>query len=369
MSIRTVCAADGMGDTAADDDRLASIESSSEHAVLQSRLRSAVDGLPTAARRVAEYHFGWCDAQNAPVAGGGKMMRARFVLAAARAVAGGDRAVRTEMALPAAVSIELVHNFSLLHDDVIDGDELRRHRPTVWRVFGTSQAILVGDALLARAFGVLTENSAAARDMREGHEVIPASVLLLHSTLLDLVAGQQADIDFENRDDVALAECVAMAEQKTASLFACACALGAMSGGATPAQARGLQRFGQRIGLAFQFVDDLLGIWGDPAVTGKPVHSDLRSRKKSLPVVAALASGTKAGTDLAALYARPPQADESCLPHAAALVEAAGGRAWAEQQVGALLADGLRELRSTDSSVEDITELVVLARQAGHRDR
>src|SRR5262249_38599046 len=157
----------------------------------------------------------------------------------------------------------LVHNFSLLHDDVMDGDLTRRHRPTAWSVFGVNAAILAGDALLALGLDVLAAS---------GHGQAQRAIRMLNTAVLDLLDGQRADLAFEQRSDVELPECVRMAESKTGALLGCACALGAMFGGGHPEQVEHLYGFGERMGLAFQFVDDLLGIWGDPAVTGKPVY-------------------------------------------------------------------------------------------------
>jgi len=138
-----------------------------------------------------------------------------------------------------------------------------------------------------------------------------------------------------------------MAADKTAALMACACSIGAIYVGA-PAVAMGLAEFGAHVGLAFQLTDDLLGIWGAPAVTGKPVMSDLRTRKKSLPVVAALTSGTTPAKELAELLASPEPLTEDQLAHAASLVEEAGGREWAESEADAALAAAGKRLAESD---------------------
>lgn len=342
-------------------------------------LRSAVETLPVSMRRIAGYHFGWLDEHGRPAeGGGGKAIRPALVLLSAQAVGGSPQA-----ALPAAVAVELVHNFSLLHDDVMDGDLTRRHRPTAWSVFGVSAAILAGDALLTLAFDVLGADDRPSA--QQGARVLGAAVL-------DLVEGQSTDTAFESRDDVGLAECVSMAEGKTGALLGGACALGALSGGGDAEQVDCLRGFGHRLGLAFQLVDDLLGIWGDPAVTGKPVYSDLRNRKKSLPVVAALTSGTPAGDELAELYrhsrapettaapaerrdtgvgpAPAPHTDstDATLVRAAELVETAGGRAWAQARADDLLGESLDRLASANPVPSTAVELTALARLIAHRD-
>lgn len=313
--------------------------------LVEPALREAVGTLDDPMGHIAGYHFGWWDAEGRPSTSGGKALRPTLALLAAEAVGG-----RAEEAIPAAVAVELVHNFSLLHDDVMDGDATRRHRPTAWHEFGTGSAVLTGDALLALAIEVLTVSGGPTR--------------VLTTAVLDLLKGQNADVAFTNRSDVGLAECVAMAVGKTGSLMRCACALGATAGGASPDRTAHLGLFGEHLGLAFQHMDDLLGIWGDPALTGKPVHSDLASRKRSLPVVAALTSGTPAGQELATLYITEAPLD---LPRAAALVEAAGGRAWSQARIAQLLDQALRTLETAVADTRASAELAALAQLATDR--
>lgn len=318
-------------------------------------LRAAVDSLPASTRLVAGYHFGWWDERGrASEANAGKAMRPALTLLAAEAV--GGSAAR---ALPAAAAIELVHNHSLLHDDVMDRDTTRRHRPTAWHVFGVSSAIQAGDALLALAFDVLADGR--CRDAVRGSRMVNTAVQAI-------VDGQLADVELEYREHVDMAECLRMVMAKTGALIACACAVGAVYGGGRPEQVEHLRAFGADIGVAFQHVDDLLGIWGEPAVTGKPVHSDLHCRKKSLPVVAALRSGTPAGRELAGLYLRAEPLSDAETTHAAHLIDAAGGRAWSRCQVDELLSCALDHLRSARLEARAADELSALARLATHRD-
>ncbi|SON59931.1 (2E,6E)-farnesyl diphosphate synthase [Mycobacterium simulans] len=275
--------------------------------------RVVFDTLPAEVRHVAGFHLGWWDADggNKP-AGGGKAIRPVMTLTCARAAGGPAHA-----AISAAVAVELVHDFSLLHDDIMDSDPTRRHRPAAWAAFGVPRALLTGDALLVSALQLVNSGTAG--------EVLRAAVL-------ELCAGQAHDLAFEHRVDVRLPECLRMAEQKTGALFGAACELGALSVTDDLPVAGWYRQFGRQLGIAFQLIDDVLGIWGCESVTGKPVYSDLRSRKKSLPVVAALTSGTAAGRELAALYARADALTEDELSDAAGLVESAGGRAWAEAE-------------------------------------
>jgi geranylgeranyl diphosphate synthase, type I len=316
-------------------------------------LRKAVGTLPASLQLVVGYHFGWHDENGRPAqAYGGKAIRPALALLSAEAV-GADKAA----AMPAAVAVELVHNFSLLHDDVMDRDESRRHRPTAWSVFGVPAAILAGDALLALAFGIISGCRRSA-----------TATCMVTSALLRLVDGQNADLILEKRATATVLESVEMAAAKTGALLGCACALGADLGAAEPGQVEILRTFGEQVGLAFQHVDDLLGIWGDPAVTGKPAYSDLANRKKSLPVTAALVSGTAAGRELADLYSvdRPLTGDE--LTRAAALVEAAGGRGWSQSRAEDHLATALQWLMAAGLEERATGELVAVARLITERD-
>ena len=318
-------------------------------------LRKAVDTIADPLRHIAGYHLGWWDEDGNPAdANGGKAIRPALTLLTAGAV-GADPAV----ALPAAVAVELVHNFSLLHDDVMDGDLTRRHRRTAWSVFGRRYAILTGDALVTVAFDVLSSC---------GNPAVQTGLRRLSSTVLDLLHGQYEDIFFERRDNVDLAECQHMAACKTGALLGSSCALGALFGGGTPEQVHHLGSFGSLIGLAFQHHDDLLGIWGDPATTGKPIYSDLDSRKKSLPVVAALVSDTPAGHELADLYRRESPLSSGDLVHAADLVDQAGGRTWSQTQTTQLLNEALSHLNDATPHEPAATELTTLARMITRRD-
>jgi geranylgeranyl diphosphate synthase type I len=290
-------------------------------AMVEPALRRAVDELTPTMRAVGRYHAGWADehGQDTP-GGGGKVLRPALTVLAARATGADPR-----LAVPAAVGVELVHNFSLLHDDVMDGDVERRHRPTAWRVFGVPAAILAGDAMLTLAVETVRRGSADA--------VSGAVIGCLNEAVQQLITGQTADIEFERRQDVTLPECLEMVAGKTGALMRCATAIGAIAVGASESTVAALAAFGEHLGLAFQLVDDLLGIWGSPAVTGKPRLADLASRKKSVPVVAALNSGTAAGDRLRDMYFAPDVVDDEVrLFTMAELIKEAGGLEWAETE-------------------------------------
>ena len=296
-------------------------------------MRAALDSLPGSMRRIALYHFGWEHADGTPAAGNaGKAIRPALVLPSA-AVFGGPAAARS--AVRAAAAVELVHNFTLLHDDVMDRDTTRRHRPTAWTVFGDADALLAGDALQALAFRLLAQDPQPAS---------AAAAARLAACVVELCAGQHADTAMELRHpaEVTLDEVLTMAEAKTGALLGCACALGALYAGAPEEDVDALDSFGRQAGLAFQLIDDVIGIWGDPGRTGKPAGADLKARKKSLPVVAALTSGTPAAAVLARLYEVPYEKED--LEPTARAIEQAGGRDWAQAQAADRMALAMQEL-------------------------
>jgi len=311
-------------------------------------MAAAVDRLSQDIREVAAYHLGLPQGDGARAGRpAGKALRPALALLSAQAAGASP-----ERAVPAAVAVELVHNFSLLHDDIMDGDTERRHRPTAWTVYGIGAAILAGDALLALANDLLLESPPP--------EGVWAS-RCLSAAVQRLIAGQGADLAFERRSDVTVAECLDMAGDKTAALMACSCSIGAVYVGGPADLAKSLGGFGAYAGLAFQLTDDLLGIWGAPEVTGKPVRSDLRARKKSLPVVAALTSGTEAGDELGELLAKPDPLNEDQLLRAAGLVELAGGKEWAEARADAALESAAGHLSEAEMPHEVRAEFEAIA--------
>ncbi|WP_344497216.1 family 2 encapsulin nanocompartment cargo protein polyprenyl transferase [Streptomyces enissocaesilis] len=320
------------------------------------QLRTGVESLPASMRRIAMYHFGWEQADGTPAAGqAGKAIRPALVLAATQAF-GGDprRAVR------AAAAVELAHNFTLLHDDVIDEDQTRRNRPTAWKVFGVPDAIVAGDAMCALALRLLAEDS---------HPAAARASARLAACVIELCAGQQADCEFERRGprEVSLEECLTMAEAKTGALLGCACALGALYAGAGEEEVAAMDAFGREAGLAFQLIDDLIGIWGDPSHTGKPAGADLAAHKKSLPVVAALTSGTEAAAELAGLYAGPLDGD--AVRRAADAVDRAGGRDWAQVQAADRMGLAVHHLSCAVPDLGAAGDLLALAEFVTRRTR
>jgi geranylgeranyl diphosphate synthase type I len=243
-----------------------------------------------------EYHLGWRDEQLTPADfDPGKLLRPRFVLLGCAAAGGSE-----QQAMPLAAGIQLIHDFSLIHDDIEDDSDTRRGRTTTWKQFGLAQGLNAGDGMFAIAHLSVHRLADAG---------VPLAVVLeilrrFDQTILTICEGQFLDLSYEGDLAIDEAAYIAMISRKTAALIAAACGLGAVLGGGDARLARGLFDFGQALGLAFQIQDDVLGIWGDPAETGKPFAADILRRKVSLPVIHALRSATRRD-ELARLYARP----------------------------------------------------------------
>jgi geranylgeranyl diphosphate synthase type I len=322
--------------------------------LVEAALRAAVDRLADDAMRlIASYQLGWCDTEGKPVAGGGGKA-VRPALAVLSATAAGGTA---EDGVPGAVAVELIHNFSLLHDDVMDHDTERRHRATGWVAFGTAPAILAGTAMQTLACEVLADRGD------------PAVLQCLLRATQRLISGQHDDLRFEQGGDVSFEDVLHMAGGKTAALLGCAASIGARAVHAPDDVVDALERFGTHLGLSFQLVDDLLGIVGDPAVTGKSASSDLRAGKRSAPIVAALTSGTEAGDRLAELLADGAPASDEDVSLAAKLVAEAGGLARTERAAEEHLSAALAALDAAPLVPQPAAELAEVARFVVARDR
>ncbi|WP_308210075.1 polyprenyl synthetase family protein [Actinomadura madurae] len=320
-------------------------------------LRRAAEAMPDATGRIAAFHFGWRDERGRPAtgAGGGKAIRPAFTLLAAEAAGGTAPA-----ALPAAVAVELAHNFSLLHDDVMDGDRTRRHRPTAWTVFGANAAILAGDGMLAAAFERLADERSAG---------VAVGVGVLGRAVVELVEGQSADLAFERRSDVTLDECLAMAGRKTGALLGAACALGAVSAGAGRRPDRPAARLRRaprpRVPARGRPARHLGRAGRSPA--RRPRRTCARARSR-FPSSRPSPPPPPRGEELAGLYLRDEPLTGEEAARAAELVEAAGARAWAAARAEALLGEALDELAAAAPAQPAAAELRALARFVTRRD-
>jgi geranylgeranyl diphosphate synthase type I len=301
--------------------------------------------------RMLAYHLGW-EGEGANPEAGGKRIRPLLVLLSC-AAAGGE----WQNALPVAASVELVHNFSLIHDDIQDNSPLRRGRPTLWSRWGIPQAINAGDTMFILAHLA----------MNRLEEIVEAPVVfqadhILNQTCLRLTQGQYLDLSYEDRGDLAVEAYWPMVEGKTAALLAACTQLGALVAGAAQDIRDAYHQFGKSLGLAFQAQDDLLGIWGDAALTGKSSESDLITGKKSLPVLYGLTCG--------GLFAERwmkgaiPTAE---VPDLAAQLEEEGARGYTRKTANRLTEQALKALETARPQGEAGEALVELADQLLHR--
>jgi geranylgeranyl diphosphate synthase type I len=291
------------------------------------------------------YHLGWTDDAMQPVpARSGKRLRPLLCLLSCGA-AGGD----PQQALPAACALELIHNFSLVHDDIQDRSCYRRGRRAVWDIWGTAHGINVGDGLFVLA-------RLAIHEMGRRHvplDRIQAATLAFDKACLALCEGQFFDMAFENRLDVDLDQYLWMIHHKTATLFAVSAQLGAIVATDNAELIGRFYRFGENLGMAFQIQDDILGTWGDEQITGKSVATDIRDRKKTLPVVYVLTHPDErtSAWQLTGLYGQKDPLDESAIRSALAILERTGALQYAEEMADQYYQQALESL----DQIEDET--------------
>ena len=299
------------------------------------------------------YHMGWTGEGAGPEATG-KRIRPLLVLLTA-ASCGAD----WNSALPAAASIELVHNFSLVHDDIQDNSRKRRGRNTAWVKWGEPMAINVGDALFVMS-------SQAVVDLKENYppETVLKASEILHNTCLELTRGQYLDMSYEERNDLVVEDYWHMIGGKTAALIAACTHIGALLGGADEEQQDVYRSFGHYLGLAFQVQDDILGIWGNEKLTGKSVASDLVEGKNSLPVLAGLERKGR----FAERWAQGPIRAEDVV-EVSRLLASEGGLITAQEAAKQMTDLALMSLREADPQGEAGEALYGLTNKLLNRDQ
>lgn len=212
---------------------------------------------------------------------GGKRLRPAVLILVAEATGSDLKSV-----LPAAVAVELVHNFTLIHDDIMDKDDVRRGRPAVHMIWGEAGAILAGDTLYSKAFSILSK-------VQNEPSRILKCMDILSKTCTEICEGQWLDMDFEKREKVSKAEYIEMVEKKTSVLYAAAAKIGALLGGASDETAEALSEYGRLIGIGFQMYDDVLDMITPQEVLGKVRGSDLMEGKHTLIIIDAFEKGVK----------------------------------------------------------------------------
>ena len=298
-------------------------------------------------RNMLAYHLGW-EGEGAGPEARGKRVRPIIVLLTC-AAAGGER----QHALPAAAAVELVHNFSLIHDDIQDNSPLRRGRPTVWKQWGVAQAINAGDAMFALAHLSL---------LRLEETSLPGIAIqasrILQLACLHLTEGQFLDLAYEAHGDLSLEAYWQMVGGKTAALLAACTELGALVARASDSHREAFRQFGFSLGMAFQAQDDLLGIWGNAALTGKSAESDLLSGKKSLPVLYGL---TQNGAFAKRWTQGPVNPGE--IQSLATQLEAEGGLAYTQAAASRMTDQAIQALAEAQPLGEEGQALIALADQ------
>jgi geranylgeranyl diphosphate synthase type I len=309
---------------------------------------------PLAFYGMMRYHLGWTDDRfRASSANTGKRLRPLLTLLTCQA-AGGD----PHNALPASAAVELIHNFSLIHDDIQDESDTRRGRDTVWALWGEAQAINAGDAMFTLAH--LALQRLAERGLP--FDRVAAAYLTLDQANLALCLGQHLDLDFESRLDVDTNAYMMMIRGKTAALLGSAGQLGALVASPDPGVAEHYRRLGEGLGLAFQIQDDVLGIWGRADVTGKPVADDVRRRKKSLPIVYVLGRQNDPDAErLRMLYEQTALSEED-VAEAVAILDSCQAKSYAEELARQHLDTALTQLEAAKPDPEADEALRELAR-------
>ena len=324
---------------------------------IEEELLALLEPYPGLPYNMLRYHLGWQDPEGRPAnSGSGKLLRPALCLFACEAL-GGDWC----SAVPAAAGVEFIHNFSLIHDDIQDQDVERRHRSTVWFLWGRGHALNAGDCM-----AILGHRSLLRMAERgiSGEKVEKASTLLAHACL-EMIEGQTLDLSYEGRLGVTVEDYLHMVSKKTSALMACSLAIGALLGAREEQVVEVFWRGGLLLGLAFQIKDDLLGIWGVEEVTGKPSGSDIKRRKKSLPVVYGLLQAPQeARKELLRRY-NTGEMDDEGVAWTLHLLESLGVRGQCEQLLAHYCEQARQELASLSlqprawEDVEQVTSFLI----------
>lgn len=245
-----------------------------------SALRESLSTQDSSVYSMLRYNMGWSDTNGEPIsATEGKTLRPTLCLLACEAVGG-----QVEQALPAAASLELIHNFSLIHDEIQDRDEIRHHRPTLWSVWGDAKALVAGNVMRVVADTTMHQ----LLDVGVAFSNIVMVTKVLTQAYLEMIEGQYLDMSYEGRTDITVDNYLVMIAHKTGALIRSPMHVGAIIGTDDDTTIEAFRECGRSLGYVFQIHDDVLGIWGDEQTTGKPVGADVRHKKNSIPIVHAM---------------------------------------------------------------------------------
>ena len=315
---------------------------------VQDALRSNLDLHGSAVYDLLRYYMGWADEDGAPItAMTGKAVRPTLCLFGCEAVGGS-----LKLAMPAAVALEFIHNFSLVHDDIQDEDETRHNRKTLWAVWGKPKALVAGNVL--RVVADVALHSLEGEGLESKRSL--AAVGLLTESYLEMIEGQYLDLSYEGRRDISMDDYLRMISRKTGALIRCSLNLGAVVGTDDPETIAALRECGRALGYVFQIRDDVLGVWGEEEITGKPVGADIRRKKNSYPVVYTMEAATDEDRNsISSMYSKP-ELDEGDVDSVLTIMEKMGVREHAQTEAA----------RWADSAIRSIAPLEL---SPCHRER
>jgi|TARA_B100001971_G_C18249176_1_gene576780 geranylgeranyl diphosphate synthase type I len=307
-----------------------------------------------------KYHLGWLDGDLKKIEEyRGKRFRPTLCLLVYSSLCGVESKV-----LPAAAAIELIHNFSLIHDDIEDMDEKRRHKPTVWKIWGINHAINVGDGM-----HVLANLSALRlKELNVSDTKIVEIMQILNESIITLCEGQYQDMDFENRLDITIEMYLKMINFKTAVLIEASTWIGATLATENKKIVNNFRKFGRNIGIAFQIIDDIMGIWGKSSKTGKPHASDIRNKKKTLPIIYAIQMASiKQKKRINELYKNNKITNDE-IQEIFDILEDTGALEYAKNTANEFEVKALKELSKTKINNEDLNDIKLISNFLVKRD-
>jgi len=320
----------------------------SYHDAVRTELHNIIESCPSFLRKILQYHMGWQDEHGHSCSReSGKFIRSTLCLLSCQAV-GGD----ISQVIPAAAAVELIHNFSLIHDDIEDASDERHHRPTVWKLWGQPQAINAGDAMFTLAYLALLQ----LKGRGIGDEKVSSSVKMLSLACLELCEGQYLDLEYENRLDITIEDYLNMAAKKTAALLAVSTSMGAYLSSEESRSVDFFHLFGKELGIAYQICDDILGIWGMEESIGKSV-SDISQRKKTLPVVYGLQNSEGPEREKLVKFYSQKSIEYEDITEVRKILNCLGARNYAEDLAEQYYYKALEQLKATQLDTSRQTKL------------